>query len=241
MIKAKYFLLLSFSLLSIISIESTVIHIFGDSHAHHCFGSNDTPRYFDAKDHINYVYTYKNNTFAIHWVGAKTLYRIGKDGLNILNIREYGVNDNDVVVFTFGEIDTRCHIGKQRDQYKRSLDEVIHSLVTNYIHSINQNRKLFNNLIFAIMEVIPPTNQSYNHKLPFHGSLEDRVVITNKLNTALHDACKQHNILFLPTHNIYADENGSLNASLSDTLVHISFSYNYLLKEQLLILLDMNK
>jgi hypothetical protein len=71
------------------------IHVFGDSH----------------------VSEFSNIPGCLlHYVGPITMHRIGRDGLNFLDMTSYGVQENEVAIFVFGEIDCRCHIGKQRDK-----------------------------------------------------------------------------------------------------------------------------
>ncbi len=237
--KCIYWQIIFLNIVAITSIiANSTTHIIGDSHAHFSFRNDETPRYFNKDGIAHYQYKHQNRIIAVHWIKGKTMYRIGASGLQALNITHYGIQENDVVVFIFGEIDARCHIGKQRDQKNRNLDDIIESLVANYMQTINQNRRLYHTITCVVMEVMPPTNQCYNPEVPFYGSLEDRIIITKKLNESLKIACEQYDILFLPTHNLYANEDGSLNTALSDTFVHIGFTYNYLLKDQLFLLLN---
>ena len=52
--------------------------------------------------------------------------------LNFINFRSYGIKDNDIVIYQFGEVDCRCHIGKQL-LLNRSLNEITLELINNYI------------------------------------------------------------------------------------------------------------
>ena len=58
-------------------------------------------------------------------MGHVTMHRIGRDSLSYFNIKDYSVQENVYVVFVFGEIDVRCHIGRIADQKFLKLDDVI--------------------------------------------------------------------------------------------------------------------
>lgn len=134
-----------------------MIHIIGDSHSlmfaeiHECL---------------------------IHHIGPVTMHRIGRDSLNICN---FGIHNHDFIVFVFGEIDVRCHIGIQRDRHLRSEEDIINTLIDNFIRSILDCSTGNNQLM--ICSVVPPTDTYFNPDFPFYGTLQDRVLLTNKLNT----------------------------------------------------------
>jgi hypothetical protein len=210
------------------------VHVFGDSHSIACFrdGSRGLSFELTGNDHI-FIYNDFKIPFSIHWIVDKTMHGVGKDGLNTLDIKKYNVLENDIVVFVFGEIDVRCHIGRQRDQKKRCLEEIINTLVNNYVATINENRVFYNNINCVIMSVLPPTNRGFNHAFPYYGTIEDRVNITKKLNSKLKEACLLNNIKYLDVYYLYADSNGSFNKALGDQSVHVGLNKNYPIKEAL--------
>jgi len=185
------------------SFANQAIYVFGDSHT--CPFSN----YLNAK-----IYT-----------GPWTMHRAGRDSLAWLDIENKGVENDDLVILSFGEIDVRCHIGKQRDQYRRDLDEILQKLVANYIAAIREIRKKYKNLNCAILSITPPTEQAFNAGWPYYGSLKDRVAITKKLNALLaHEAIK-NDIFFLDVYSLYANSEGYLSVELSDGNVHVGSAY----------------
>jgi len=97
------------------------IHTFGDSHA----------------SNIHSGWKHCDNIKA-HHLGPILCYSFGKEILNRCNIENFNIKDNDSVIFSFGEIDCRCHIHKHITTvkyYKMIIDE----LVNNYIHAIKIN------------------------------------------------------------------------------------------------------
>lgn len=106
------------------------IYVFGDSHASFCFRERET---IVENDFLTYFHEPSHTQYPIHitsFIGV-TMHRVGRDSLSFLNIKQRGVKNGDVVVYVFGEVDVRCHIGKQRDQTKKLYQKLlIHSQVT---------------------------------------------------------------------------------------------------------------
>lgn len=186
------------------------IHIIGDSHS---FEFNLIPGCI------------------VHWVGPITMHRIGRDGLFSLNVSHFNIQEGEVVIFAFGEIDVRCHIGKQRDLKLRSIEEIINNLANNYLYRILELKSCYKNLTCIVYSVTPPTNAHFSELYPYYGDLEDRVNITKLLNTKLAEMCHFQNLLFLDVYEDYANSDGTLNFLLSDGNVHIN-SYQYIAIQQ---------
>jgi hypothetical protein len=202
-----FFIFLAFfSSLSSIAHSELLIHAIGDSHSS------------EFSQVPNCV---------CHWVGPMTMHRVGRDGLNAVNLPTIGVQNNEVAVFCFGEIDVRCHICNQRDLKLRDLHEIIETLVSNYIATILLNKLFYEKITCIVYSVTPPTNAHFNPNYPFCGTLEDRVEVTKKLNQKLKDLCDENDILFLDVYDAYANVDGTLNPALSDGFVHINPSQNH--------------
>ncbi|MDP1879507.1 MAG: hypothetical protein Q8K60_01045 [Parachlamydiaceae bacterium] len=139
-----------------------------------------------------------------------------------LNIQNLELFKNQILVFAFGEIDVRCHIGKQRDINERDLDEIIETLAINYINRILLNQWQYMPLLCIVYSVIPPTDICFNPDFPFYGTIEDRIMISKKLNARLAALCSQVKIEFLDVYDEYANLDGTLNTQYSDGCVHIN-------------------
>lgn len=231
--------LLFFSSFVILDIFSNpTINIFGDSHASFCFRERAI---LEGYDMLNFFHQSTQKTIPLiitSFIGV-TMHRVGREGLGFLNIRHHRVKEGDVAVYIFGEVDVRCHIGKQRDQSKRTLDEVINTLATNYINTISQNSRQFNKLITVVASVIPPiegegrTSPDY----PFYGTLQDRTQVTQKLNSQLKELCTENNFLFLDIYSLFCNSQGSLNSDYADHAVHINHIHNKTIKNALIDLI----
>lgn len=216
------------------------IHVLGDSHAYFSFTNTDgnlsmyDGRYEEPKD-----FEYSQNgkvlkyKLHIHWMGPITMHRVGRDKLNILDLRNFGVKEGDIAIFSFGEIDVRCHIEKQRDINKRDLSEIIDKLATEYIEAIALNKKNYQNLICIIFAPVPPTGSGHNPDYPIYGSLTDRTNINKLLIDKLKSKSSQFNIQVLDATDLLSDEHGALDSNICDGIVHVRPIYNYKIKDKL--------
>jgi len=191
------------------------IHVFGDSHAKWCFRN--------IKECV------------LHLQGPVTMHRIGRDGIDFLDLRSFDVEEKDTAVFVFGEIDVRSHIGRQRDEKGRTLAEILDTLAENYIETILRNRENYNHLQCIVFAVIPPTHnkREENPEFPFYGSIEDRIQITKELNKRLIRNCLNHNISVLNVYDLYCTEKGDLKEIYVDVVVHIRTKYNRPIRKEL--------
>ena len=199
------------------SVESSRVFVIGDSHA--SFGFRNIPGCI------------------VNWLGPRTMHRVGRDGLSGLNIQSLGVQNGDTVVFVFGEIDVRCHIGKIRDSTKQSEQALISDLAQRYLNTIIENRKQYTKLKCIIFAVVPPTDKGYNPQYPYYGTLQERVRITQALNRKLHELAACNNIYMLDVYKEYSAPDGSLRREFSDGSVHVDpnkiFIIQYKLKKLL--------
>lgn len=198
--------------LNLYALDCTSIHIFGDSHAAEF---SEIPN------------------CTVHWLGPITMHRVGRDSVTFLHLPSHGIQEGQIVIFTFGEIDARCHIGRQRDLFNRNLEEIIDTLVKSYIDTILINRSLYQKLTCIVFSVTPPTNYNFNPQYPYYGTIEDRVIITQMLNNKLLEICKYFNIPFLDVYKDYANSDGTLNISFSDGTVHIHSAHHQFISNKL--------
>lgn len=178
-----------------------VIHTFGDSHS------------YNGWDGIHYVKT--------HHLGPKLCFSIGRDGIDIKN--GYGVNEGDVVIFCFGEIDCRCHVHKyitKDTDYKQIIDLIVNK----YFEKIKYAVDMFDYIKTVIYNVVPPVQQNNtpeNPEYPYLGTDEERKKYVLYFNKKLQEKSIEYNFLFFNIYDSYIDENGFLNKTLSDGTVHI--------------------
>jgi len=182
-----------------------IIHTFGDSHA-------------------NAGWTYfKNRYMKFHSLGPKLCFSFGRDKLKLLNIRDYNVEENDIVIFCFGEIDLRCNIQKyltDTNTYKVSIDTII----DNYFKAIEENIKQYNHLNVCVYNVVPTVEKYNTFEFPGHpfmGTDEERKTYVNYFNSKCSEYCLKYKYTFFDIHDKYCDSKGYLNKKYSDDNVHI--------------------
>lgn len=177
------------------------IRIFGDSHAYSYLGIEDA---------------------RINCLGPITMHRIGRDGIDALDIRRYGIKNGDILVFIFGEIDARCHLGRIRDEENRDIEGLVAELVDSYFNAISVNRAFFNNVVCIIRFVTPPSDIYKDADFPFYGSISDRVRITRLLNERLKYSCSKHSFYYLDGYADFAGENGVILPEYLDNTIHLN-------------------
>ena len=188
------------------------IHTFGDSHS------------VNGWDTIDHPIIYK------HHLGAKLCYSIGINNINMTETKKLynsdetiSVEDGDVVIFSLGEIDCRCHIHKHIND-KNTYMSIIDEIVKNYAIAIETSISGFKNLIVCIYNVVPPVNKHNCHEYapqPFLGSDEERKQYVLYFNKKLREVCMEKKYIFFDIYDKYTDEFGFLSKALSDDNVHI--------------------
>ena len=162
-----------------------------------------------------------------HHLGPILCYSFGIEKLNRCNISNFNIKDNDSVIFSFGEIDCRCHIQKYITK-DNSYKDIINKIIDNYVDAIKVNISNCKvKLKYISIFNIPPTpykesikNQD-KAKFPLLGTDEERKIYRLYFNKCLDLKCKENNWIFFNIYNYYIDENGFLNNILSDKNVHI--------------------
>ena len=168
-----------------------MVHVFGDSHS----------KMFRLIDGA-----------VIHHTGTHTMYRIGRDGGPIeLN----HVQPDDICVWTYGEIDCRCHVTRIAELEGRDVPSVCEPLAQCYCAAM-LNAPGAVKVIASVM----PAGVDETEYLPMHGTLKERVAATRILNGYLRDQCRRAGIRFLDFHHAFAAPDGSLDCWRSDGKVH---------------------
>jgi len=196
--------------MGVLETDMRTLHTFGDSH-----GSKEHGCWDNSK--LNIPLSINAN-----WLGPKLMYSFGRDKNILFDKQQNIIKEGDIVLFAFGEIDCRCHIGKYEHNWKLVID----SLVFNYFDAINENIKNYKDLKVFIYNVIPPIEREhhrnawmlqYTKNSPHVGSDFDILKYTNYMNRILKiEVDKRSNFYFIDAYNNYSDSNGFLKMELSD-------------------------
>jgi hypothetical protein len=160
-----------------------------------------------------------------HHVGPVLCYSFGKKRLELFDIRSFGMSDGDTLVFSFGEIDCRCHVYKHLTETV-TYDVVIDEIINNYFETIklhvNAAQIHFKNIcVYNIPPPIERHNTWENPEYPYLGTDEERKQYALYFNAKLKEKCIENGYVFFDVYDKYADENGYLIKALSDDNVHI--------------------
>lgn len=176
------------------------IHTFGDSHSHEGWQHIENNKTFPIPIHV-------------HLLGPKLMYTVGRDKLDVLNFKARGVEEGDIVICCFGEIDCRSHIYKFKHLgYKNVIDEI----VDKYVDVIDLNKQQFNNLTVGIYNIVPPVRKEIIHSrpdwinksFPHLGEDEERRDYVQYSNSCLKRKCEEYNYIFVDIYKEHEGEDG---------------------------------
>jgi hypothetical protein len=180
-----------------------MIHTFGDSHC--LTGWNKIP------------------VVVTHHIGAVLCYSFGKERLMRLDIKKFGVQEGDVVIFSMGEIDCRCHIFKHVSE-ECSFEIIISRLVAGYFEAIKENVSRFSGLKVVVYNIPPATRKGITYEnpdYPYAGSDSDRKEYVQCFNKLLRKCCLEYGYTFFDIYSAVVDREGFLAREYSDGNVHI--------------------
>lgn len=160
-----------------------------------------------------------------NWLRGRTCYRFGKKNLEDFNIRhlvrDAKLQNGDVIIFSVGEIDCRCHVHKHISK-ERTYQNVIDDLIINYMDAIHILIKDVGlNVYVYVYNIVPPTKFSYDPERPIMAYKEDRLKFVKYFNQKLKEESKKNGFGFFDVYDKYSDEEGYLNHDLSDGFHHI--------------------
>jgi len=163
------------------------------------------------------------------------MYRVGRDGLKFLNLKTLGMKADDIVIWSFGEIDVRTHIGRIRDSQAVDVQTLLERLVCRYLSVAIVNRELIPGIQIVISSVIPPSEKitREDHTLPFYGTLDDRVGLTRSLNSMLEKFCSYFEFAYVDVYNPFAGSDGALPIEMRADLLHLDRRFVTVVKTQL--------
>ena len=188
----------------------------------HTFGDSDS-----SKQHSHWGY-HNMSIIKDHHLGPKLMYSFATKTFEVCNIKTecYGVKENDIVIFCFGEIDCRCHVHKHINS-QNSYQSIITQLVDKYFAAIRQNVKQFNNLFVCVYNVVPPlyTTSKGDSEFPFLGTNEQRREYHKYMNKELKRMCKLHNYYFFDIYDKSCNRQGFIEPSYTDSCgVHLRYT-----------------
>lgn len=153
-------------------------------------------------------------------------------------VKAMNLTPNDVILFTFGEIDIRCYVAVTLDHRSSlTMESLLQSWVYNYLSRIWLMPT--NGARIGIMSVVPPATfeSAQSVHWPVSGTDEQRALYTKTINEILRKECEQQGWLYLDVYSEYADDKGMLPLDQIYKSVHINDTTavkNLLLSHQLI-------
>jgi len=165
------------------------------------------------------------NGYKVHHLGPILCYSFGKDKLKRCDISKFNMQNNDTIIFCFGEIDCRCHIHKHITK-DNTYQDIINLIVDNYFEAIELNIsnleiKLKNVCVYNVVPPVQKHNTHENLEYPYLGTDEERKKYVLYFNKKLKQKCIEKKLCFFDVYDFYKDNNGFLKKDLSDGNVHI--------------------
>jgi hypothetical protein len=164
--------------------ERGVVHVFGDSQSR--------------------IYVELEGAVVHTFIGV-TMYRVGRDEAWFLKRLRWRLGANCTLLFVFGGVDARVHLGRIAEETGRPEAEVVQSAVDRYLDAIVQRggRRLI--LVAGVMP--PGANEAIIPRRHWR-TQDDRVRIVRLLNAALRKGCIERGLVFVDLFSPYADEFG---------------------------------
>lgn len=136
-----------------------------------------------------------NKNFTSIRTGANTAYNmITKVNLVDEIVKEYNIDKKkDQIVFCYGEIDCRAHVGVQEDSGKQ-LTEIISEITNRYFKFVNRYKdKGYNVIVWGVI----PGGSSTVGAHPSYAKPEDRNRVSQLMNELFYKRCNELNIEFI--------------------------------------------
>lgn len=143
-------------------------------------------------------------------------------GVHGIDVGRHGAVAGDTLVYVFGEIDVRCHLGRIANSSNMRVEHIVKPTVMLYCVAIREIHDRVGAAKSAVSCIVPPSAKGDAPTVPFHGTLAERVEITRLTNRMLAEECQRRGLIFLDFYDHYALPDGSLDHDKSDGLVHIA-------------------
>lgn len=205
-----------------------MIILFGDSHT----------ASFVIENNIQYMIPdevlIKNKCFNSFRTWPYTCYNINNKKQIIFDfLKKLNLTSKDIVFFSFGETDIRCHIGfnskNEIEQYN-----LIQTIINNYITLLIEIKDIFK---FNVGCYAPIASGIYNGSngnagIPSYSNCTERNKITFKFNNILKEMCEKNNITYKDIFRHLINEKMETKHELYCDKIHLGVQTQPLLLEE---------
>lgn len=127
----------------------------------------------------------KIHPMIVRWIGPVSMHRIARDGVDFMDYRFYGVQENSTVICVFGEIDARAHVLKNKNEITENID----NLISGYLRNLKAAATAANISRQIVSSMMPPGRNLPSY-LPVIGDIEERISTSKMINEILRFGCK---------------------------------------------------
>jgi hypothetical protein len=122
---------------------------------------------------------------------------------------------DDLVLFSAGEIDCRIHIYYQHMKSGRSIDELIEGTIDNYVVFL---RLMYERRVNFCVLGIPPAGRQEENRFgyPYYASREQRIPIFEQFNRKLRERCGKEGFRYIDLYSSTVDDDGLINLEFAE-------------------------
>ena len=154
------------------------------------------------------------------------------------------INKNDIVIFSYGEIDCRFRIGKILYNNNYNAEKIVDELVSSYISKIQTISKTYSCIPIVYLPVppYPLYNRIDNPEFPTIGPIKQRVDTHKYMCKKLTEICNSNNIRTLDILKTICLPTGEMNSLYCDRFnIHIRDEFYPIIQNELVrILTDLS-
>jgi len=170
---------------------------------------------------------------SVFWLGPVTMRRLGREGTDFLDYRDFGIKEESNVVAVFGEIDVRAHFMNLSDGSKNSIAETADDIVSKYLIALSKASKIAGLRCQIVASLIPPFREGIEVREESVGTVEQRVDATIAVNDRLRFGGKLLDFKYMDLYTPFADSSGTLAGEFTDDGFHIKDSYASFIAQEL--------
>jgi hypothetical protein len=147
---------------------------------YHCIG--DSHSLIFRKDMCGKDHEALLETFVVHHIGPYLAFNFenSHESFNKTIDILRSLERTDTIILSFGEIDCRCHILKQKYEKSRCIEDIVEEITTKYTDSVKDLCKMTSNIF--LLAPAPTGNfdndYTFNKEFPFYGTYRERNRVT---------------------------------------------------------------
>jgi len=173
------------------------LHCIGDSHACFFLGENRISKIYPTVETGLYknIYCYRlGSPLAYNLIRTNSSVQAREKIFNIVKTLH---SKQDVLLFSFGEVDCRAHLLKKAEELNQTYEQIVNSCVQNYLSFIREIKEMGFHIFIWNAVYSANYDASYDFEFPYYGTIENRNTITKVFNQTLKSYQQQTGYFFI--------------------------------------------